>query len=365
MKYFAMLIKPASAACNLACKYCFYHDVAQHRKVANYGMMRKEVMEAIIKRSLAAFEAEVTLTYAFQGGEPTLAGLAFFEEFVRCVEKYRKDYEHVRYCLQTNGILLDHKWCQFLKANNFLVGLSLDGPEGIHDAQRVFKDGSGSYEIVKEKSALLKAEKIPFNILTVLTKKTARAPEEYFNFIKAAGFDYLQLIPCLPSFDLNNDPYALSPRQFYAFYSQFFDLWYQELLNKHYISVTLFDNILLLFSGRLPDQCGFLGNCACQYVIEANGNVYPCDFYVLDQYCLGSILTDDIDTLQRRFLSSKFRKEKKKLSRKCRNCAYWSLCGGQCKRLSICYYNKDYCAYAAFLKEKEAQFKEILTAGLI
>ena len=150
MKYFSMLIKPASSLCNLRCRYCFYCDVAENREIPSYGVMNEETMKILIDKTLDFFREEVTITFAFQGGEPTVAGLDYFRRFIRRVNLKKKSYHLIQYALQTNATLLNDEWIRFLKQNRFLVGVSLDGYAAQHNAMRPDAKGQGTFARILE-----------------------------------------------------------------------------------------------------------------------------------------------------------------------------------------------------------------------
>jgi uncharacterized protein len=277
-----LLIKPASSLCNMRCRYCFYCDEASNRAVGSYGIMSEETTEIIIKRAME--EASFSVTFAFQGGEPTLAGIGYFRLFCELAKKYNKNDLQIHYSIQTNGILFDNEWAVFLRDNNFLVGLSFDGTREYH-ASRVLKC-----------AALLDRYKVDYNILTVMTPVTARHIAKIYTFYKKQGWRYMQFIPCLsPLHDQESKNYALSPDQWLEYNKKLFDLWYTD--NKialtagslPAVSVRHLDDYLRLVAGQQPESCGTLGFCTVQNVIEADGSVYPCDFWALDEYKLGNI----------------------------------------------------------------------------
>lgn len=359
MKYFSMLIKPASSKCNINCKYCFYSDVANIRCIKDYGIMSETTMNNLIEKTLNYFKSETVITYAFQGGEPTIAGLNYFKKFVNKVNQKKKEYHTIRYAIQTNGILLNEEWVKFLKENDFLVGISLDGYMENHDALRVKGVLGKTYERVMEAIKLLKSCNVDFNILTVLTSKLSKNPKRLFQFYLKNNFKYIQLIPCLPSLEAEADQYSLKPEEFYEFYNVFFKCWLKEYLKGNYISVTYFDNVIPLFIGKMPQQCGYLGNCAMQFVVESDGGVYPCDFYVVDRYRLGNINDSGIIDLYKSIILNEFINEKRTKCSKCNGCRYEKICNGQCKRLSVCYYDDNYCGLYEFMKTNEKELTEI------
>lgn len=357
MKKISILIKPSSSLCNMKCKYCFYYDVASHREIPSYGIMNECVMETLIIKSLKLGDT-ANITYAFQGGEPTLAGLEFYKKFVDYVA-YNKTNQKIRYIIQTNGLLVTDEWIQFFKKNNFLIGISLDGYKDLHNYYRIDHDSNKTFQKVMNTISLLKKGDVDFNILCVLTKGMAKHPEKIFNFILKNSFKYVQFIPCLPGLDEKETQYSLTPQMFYQFYKVIFTMWLDEYKKGNYISITLFDNLIPLFRGIPPQQCGMLGSCAPQLVIESNGDVYPCDFYVLDQYKCGNILNDEfVDILKSQKMKT-FIEESRRECDECKDCNYVSICHKNCKRQNVTYYSKEYCGYRCLLQYGEIEMLKI------
>lgn len=360
MKYFNMLIKPASSNCNLRCRYCFYADVTDHRSCANYGVMSAATVNSLINCVFEHFKNEnVTITFAFQGGEPTCAGLEYFINFVECVNKIKKEQDVIHYSLQTNGTLLNEEWMKFLVDNKFLVGISLDGYQKNHNKLRKDSQNRDTYELIINNINLLQKYGIAYNILSVLTSELSRHPRELYDFYKKNRFQYLQIIPCLPRLNNIYDEYALKPKEFALFYKKFFDLWYEDYIHGYSMNITFFDNIIPLFAGIPSQQCGYLGYCSPQFVVEADGSVYPCDFYVLDQYKIGNINSDSIASLSKSSILNNFIEEPHRKCKECEACRYINICHGQCKRLNINYFTDSYCGYKDFLQSKEKQIVEI------
>jgi uncharacterized protein len=358
VKNYGYLIKPASSLCNYACSYCFYHDVADHREVRSSGIMSDEIMNALISNALSVEDGSV-ITYAFQGGEPTLAGLEYFIKFVSQVEKEKKYSQKVQYSIQTNGSLIDQAWCDFLFENKFLVGLSLDGYGKNHDLFRKSRTHQPTYDRVMESLTLLKVNHIDFNILTVLTSELSKHPKELYDFYKAHDLRFVQLIPCLPGLDGEENTHALKPSEFASFTKEFYSLWLEDYKRGHYVSVSLFDNIIPMFRGFPPQQCGMLGFCSPQYVVEADGNVYPCDFYVLDQYVSGNVCTHSFEQIRNSLITTNFLREDKRMSTLCTTCKFKKMCHGNCKRLNITYFDDKRCGYKEFLEFVHVSMMEI------
>lgn len=356
MKYFSMLIKPASSLCNLKCKYCFYHDVASNRETYCYDIINDETIENIVKKTVGYFKEPAQISFAFQGGEPTCAKVETFIKFIDTVNRYKEDYHEIHYSIQTNGTLIDDEWIKLFKENHFLVGISLDGFKENHDDIREDRNNQGTFERIMKSINMLKENDIDFNILTVLTSSLSKQAKKLYEFYQHTDISYIQLIPCLNEFN-HKSVYGLEPKEFSSFYKEFFDLWYEEYKRGIYRSVTLFDNIIPMFVGIPPQQCGYMGFCSMQFVVESNGDVYPCDFYVLDQYKVGNINQDTIVELAKSKITQDFIQEKRELSKQCDDCPYLQMCRGNCKRMTGVYYDEHACGLRDFLETKE---KEII-----
>lgn len=327
-----LLIKPASGLCNMRCSYCFYHDEALNRKTASYGMMEEAALEAVIQKAIAFSDTDCTIAY--QGGEPTLRGLDFFQQSIRLQKKYNIRGIRIHNAIQTNGLLLDEEWAKFLHANHFLVGISLDGIPFTHDGLRVDKEGRGTFRRVMGAIDLLRKYKVEFNILTVVNALTAKKISRIYSFYREQGFAYLQFIPCLNPLGREGEryEYTLTPEAYGHFLNSLFDLWYQDLLEGRKVHIQLFEEYIRMLYGQIPEVCGMLGICSCQHVVEADGEVYPCDFYVLDQYKLGKLTEKSMEDIQKKRKEIRFIEESVPIPEKCRECRYYPLCRGGCRR---------------------------------
>jgi anaerobic sulfatase-maturating enzyme len=331
MKNRILLIKPASSLCNMRCDYCFYNDEAENREIACYGVMTRETAHNLIDRTLTDLSGEAT--FAFQGGEPTCAGFAFFEDFVSYVKEKYPD-KKVSYALQTNGYIIDRTWAHFFKENNFLIGLSMDGNKKIHDTYRHGRDGKGSFSHTYKASQFLTAEKVDFNILTTVTNNVVKHIDEIYAFFVRNGFMYQQYIPCIDPLSAarGGNEYSLSASGYGEFLCRLFDLWYKDLQAEKYVSIRYFDNLVNMLLGHYPEACGMMGICGNNYVVEADGAVYPCDFYVLDGYKLGNINTDDFSVLDEKRKEIGFVEKSFIRSPDCEKCEFYPICRGGCRR---------------------------------
>lgn len=327
-----LLIKPASGNCNLQCKYCFYADETEKRTQKSFGMMEDDTLLQLVKRALE--EAEGSVTFAFQGGEPTLIGLAFYKKLMQYISDYNRKNLNVHKAIQTNGILIDDEWAEFLAQNDFLVGLSLDGVRSVHDINRVDKLENGTYHQVMKTARLFDKYKVAYNILCVVTSRAARHVDQIYQFYKKNHFQFLQFIPCLdPLGEVRGTfAYSLSPKEYAAFLKTLFDRWYEDFIHHTYISIRQFDNYIQMLMGNPPESCGMSGRCSCSFVIEADGSVYPCDFYVLDEWKIGMVFDHSFEEMRQTSIAQKFISDSAYVSAKCKTCRWYPICRGGCRR---------------------------------
>ena len=332
MPAISLLIKPASSNCGLRCKYCFYHSLAENRTTKSYGIMSVDTLENVVKR---AFDyAEGICTFAFQGGEPTIAGLEFYRKLLEFVEKYNKKNVKVNFALQTNGMHIDEQWSKFLSENKFLVGISLDGPKDLHNAHRIDTNNDGTFNKAMKTIELFNKYMVEYNILYVVTAQCARYANKIYKFFKQNNFRYIQFIPCLDPLEekRGQHPHSLKPEHYVKFLKDTFDRWYEDLIKGDYVSVRYFDNLVGMLLGQRPEACSMNGVCQCQCVIEADGGVYPCDFYVIDKWQLGNINDTSIKDILSCETSENFIKASYDSATECKECKWYALCRGGCRR---------------------------------
>ena len=304
----SIMIKPASSLCNLRCKYCFYCDVAANREVFSLGKMSEETARKLIKDALE-FADGSSVAFAFQGGEPLLRGIDYFKFFTETVKENNIKNSEIYYSIQTNGTLIDDEWARFFTESKFLVGLSLDGDyEG--NRFRVDADGQNSYYKIITAANKLKKHKTEFNILTVLTGYCADNAERIYKYFRSQGFGYLQFIPCLrPIGDNTESELYMTPKQYSDFLIRVFNLYVKDFARGNYISIRQFDNWVRIYLGDGAEQCGLMGHCTHQFVAEGNGNIYPCDFYCSDEWCLGNINEQTLEEMAKSKKAFEFIKE--------------------------------------------------------
>lgn len=309
--------------------------------------MTKETAEKLIKSALEFANGD-SVAFAFQGGEPLIAGMEYFEFFTETVNRYNTLNSECYYSVQTNGTLIDGTWSDFFTKNKFLVGLSLDG-DYKGNRFRVDSNGQNSFYKIIKAAQILKNHQTEFNILTVLTGACADDAERIYKYFRSKDFRYLQFIPCLRPFgDKSESELYMTNEQYADFLIRIFNLYVKDFLRGNYMSIRYFDNLVRLSLGQPPEQCGVGGHCTHQFVVEGNGNVYPCDFYCTDEWLLGNIDSSDFQALANSKKATDFIKESlTSIPEKCKNCNYFPLCrAGGCKRQRA---DRDYCeAYKKF-----------------
>ncbi|MGM9652742.1 MAG: anaerobic sulfatase maturase [Eubacteriales bacterium] len=328
MQHLTLLIKPASSLCNLRCEYCFYADVSRRREVPSYGIMEEDMLRVLMKRGFEA--ASESISFVFQGGEPTVAGLDFFRRAVA----YQKTYNHkniaVYNTIQTNGALLDGEWADFFRENNFLVGVSLDGYRALHDRYRKTPHGEGTFDKTVHAIELLKNSGVAFNILCVVTRDAARDPVGVYNALKKYG--YLQFIPMIDDFGGEQREFSLQAEDYGDFLVAVFDKYAEDILRGKYVSIRDFDSYINMLKGLPPSSCAMQGKCGGYFVVESDGSVYPCDFYVTDEYRIGNIVHESLDALAQKETARAFIARSAEQSAQCRRCRWFPICRGGCRR---------------------------------
>lgn len=332
----SVMMKPASGMCNMNCDYCFYCDEVQKRKRESFGFMSEQTLKNVIRKTL--LQAEGSASYVYQGGEPTLRGLDFFRKAVEYQRQYNKNGIRVMNALQTNGYAIDEEWCRFFQENRFLIGVSLDGTEAVHDAYRHDKCGGATYQRVLQSIEGLERYGVDYNILTVVNNKVAENIAEIYAFYREKGWKYQQYIACLDPLgeERGRTKYALQPEQYGKFLITLFDLWYEDWRCGRQPNIRQFENYIGILVGYQPEACEQMGVCGIQNVVEADGSVYPCDFYMLDEYKLGNLNENRMGDIREKRLELGFRERSEKLSEECKRCKYYSICRGGCQR------NRDY-----------------------
>ncbi len=329
----SVLIKPSGPDCNMDCVYCFYLEKSELYPQAKKHRMNKEVLREMTKQLLS--QNIPLLSIGWQGGEPTLMGLPFFEKAIEYQMQFGNG-KTVSNGFQTNGILLDNSWAHYFKKYNFLIGLSLDGPEYIHDHYRVLNSGQGTWSKVVDRAKLLLDNDVNVNAMIVLNDQNTHHVEEIYNFHKSLGLNHMQFIPCM---ETENDTakqvksFSINPERFGSALCTLFDLWRADFVNDEPTTfVRFFDSIFYSYVDLIPPDCTLLKECGNYVVVEHNGDVYSCDFYVEPQQLLGNVREHDIVEMANSRQQNAFGSAKAVLSTECKTCEWLKHCRGGCPK---------------------------------
>jgi uncharacterized protein len=364
----SLLVKPAGPDCNMACRYCFYLE-----KVSLFGetpvhRMSETILEEMIRQALA--QTGQHISFGWQGGEPTLMGLDFFRKAVDFQKKYGAG-RSVGNGLQTNGLLINDEWAGFLRENRFLLGLSLDGPEHVHDHYRKDRGGKGTWERVVRTRDLLLRESVAVNALVVVSDYSSGFAEEIYRFHRDSGMRHMQFIPCVETDPGHPDraaPFSVGPEQYGRFLCEIFDLWYADFVDgEPTTSVRFFDSIFYRYVGRVPPECTLHESCGIYLVVEHNGDIYSCDFFVEPEWKLGNLKEDRLIDLLNSPRQNEFGKRKSILPVECAECRWLDLCRGGCPKDRV----RDpgdrgldhFCgAYQMFFQHADSRFRDLAEA---
>ena len=349
---FHLMAKPAGPACNLKCDYCFYVEKQAFFKKKSPLKMSDEVLEAYTKKYIEA-QPGPAIEFAWQGGEPTLLGIDFFKRALAFQRKYNNG-KQISNALQTNGTLLNEKWCSFLSENNFLVGVSIDGPPAVHDVYRKDLGGNPTCSKVVRALELMREHGVEFNALVTVNRENSRRPLEVYNFLKQQGVRFIQFIPIVerppdsnaekwglplaappapgreePSAEVT--PWSVEPREYGDFLTLIFQEWVRGDVGT--IFVMNFEWLLAAWLGAPEGACYLAPRCGRNLIIEYNGDLYPCDHFMYPGYRLGNILKDDLAGMVESKKQAKFGAVKETgLPKYCHACDYLFACRGGCPK---------------------------------
>ncbi len=310
---FYMMAKPVGAACNLACGYCYYQG-------AGKGVMSDEVLELFVRQYLES-QANHEVLFTWHGGEPTLLPIAFYEKAMRLQKRYAGGH-HIDNCLQTNGTLLTDDWCRFFHDNGWLIGLSIDGPEALHDAWRKDKRGEATHRQVMKAVEMLDRHEVMWNALSTVNSINGEHPREVYRFFKEIGCRYLQFTP------VGGD---ITASLWGRFLCEVFDTWRKEDVGEVYVNI--FEATLANYLGVTPGICAMSDMCGHVGVVEWNGDVYSCDHFVRPEHRLGNIRQQTIYEMMHSPQQQDFSQQKTSwLPQTCKACKWLFACHGECPR---------------------------------
>ena len=336
---FNIMIKPVGSLCNLKCHYCYYLDKAEI-----YGgkesRMTEQMLEHFIKEYIAANDVR-DVFFNWHGGEPLLAGLDFYKKAMAFQKKYA-DGKHIHNTLQTNATLITREWAEFFRANNFLIGVSLDGPQNVHDRYRGGKGGASVFDRVIKGIMELYRAGVQYNVMATVNRQSEGRGLEIYQFLKSAGTRFIQFMPVL---EHTKDglivdpqvqgariaPWSVSPEGYGRFLCDIFDYWVRNDVGK--VFVNQFDAVLACWCGAQPGICALAQTCGGNSIIEHNGDLYPCDHFVYEGYKIGNVLETDLRTLMNSTKQVRFGLDKRNaLPDECLKCQWFFTCHGECPK---------------------------------
>ena len=342
---FTTMVKPVGATCNLDCAYCYYRDKAEIYN-AQRMVMSEQLLEMYIKQYLEAVDLPI-VTFCWHGGEPLLAGIDFYRKAVELQQRYAAG-RRIENTLQTNGTLIDEEWCRFFRENDFLVGVSLDGPEDVHDAYRRDCGGAPTFTKVMDAIALMRSSGVEYNILATVNARSEGRGAEVYNFLKGIS-RFIQFLPVVEYVRRRDDegkrplivspddegaepaPWSVSATAYGRFMCDVFDEWMKADVGHCFVQ--LFDITLANWCGVSPSLCAFCETCGDAPVVEHNGDVYSCDHFVYPEYRLGNILQGSLVDMYTSEEQRSFGRDKREaLPMECKRCTYNFLCRGECPK---------------------------------
>ncbi len=339
-----VFLKPVGAHCNLACDYCYYLEKSRLYPQTQRQMLSEELLEQFIRTYIQSQTMEQVL-FTWHGGEPLLRPLSFYRQAVRLQQKYGRGRQ-IDNVIQTNGTLLTDEWCEFLHENQWLVGVSIDGPQHLHDPYRHTSTGRPSWEQVMKGIRLLQKHRVEWNAMAVVHRQNAEKPQEFYHFFKEIGCQYLQVTPLvervvrqpegsrlahLKDEDATVADFTVTPEQWGRFLCEIFDEWVRHDVGQFYL--TLFDCTLANWMGVPPGLCAYSKECGHAGVMEFNGDVYSCDHFVFPPYRLGNIRQQTlVEMLYGERQQAFSRLKHTSLPRQCRECEWEFACHGECPR---------------------------------
>ncbi|MBD3344589.1 MAG: anaerobic sulfatase maturase [Chitinivibrionales bacterium] len=335
MKPFTLLVKPASGLCNIDCTYCFYKRVLDelYPEKNDALKMSPATAEKMIRNYLQCGFPHNAI--CFQGGEPLLMGLDFYHNVIEYEKKYGKTGQTIGNSFQTNGLLITDEWARFFKQYNMLNGLSCDGPRHVHDHYRLNFTGKGTFDNVMKAADIMHKNGVEFNILSMITAHSVQHLKEIWSFFRENNLNFLQFIPCLEIDPKTKKPaeFSVTGEQYRDFHKGLFDLWFENGYPD--VSIRLYDDILMYMLDGAHQGCCFKEACDSYFLIEHNGDVYPCDFFAYDRWKLGNINNDDYVSLAGLRKRHEFANRKRVVPGGCRGCEFIDFCRCDCPRFRL------------------------------
>ena len=339
------MVKSVGSVCNLSCDYCYYLEKSKLYKEAKNHVMSEELLERFIDEYINS-QTMPQVLFTWHGGEPLMRPISFYKKAIELQKKYARG-RTIDNSIQTNGTLITDEWCRFFKENNFLVGVSIDGPQEFHDEYRKNRQGQPSFAKVMKGIELLKKHGVEYNAMAVVNDFNADYPLDFYHFFKEIDCHYIQFTPIVERISQRADglslsspiqnekaeltDFSVSPEQWGNFLCAIFDEWVSEDVGNYYIQ--LFDSTLANWIGEQPGVCSMAKNCGHAGVMEYNGDVYSCDHFVFPEYKLGNLYSNTLVEMMYSDKQTKFGEAKSKtLPAQCKECEFLFACNGECPK---------------------------------
>jgi uncharacterized protein len=360
-----LLIKPAGPDCNLSCDYCFYLEKADLFDSENTHRMTDPILEELVRQAM--HQANREINFIWQGGEPMLMGLKFFRKAIEFQLSYGRG-QTVGNGLQTNGLLIDDQWAQFLRSYQWLVGLSLDGPRHVHDHYRKTRQGKHTWERVADSAKRLLDASVAVNALVVVTDYSVRFAHEIYEYHKNLGLTHMQFIPCVEA-DRQDPgsvaPFSVSSEPYGSFLCQLFDLWMDDFTGlTPATSIRFFDSLFYRYIGHPAPECTLSPECGNYVVVEHNGEVFSCDFFVQPKWRLGNVMESRLLDMLNAGKQWQFGRRKVHLPGACAECRWLNYCRGGCPKDRVQAHGEEkrnhLCsAYQMFFEHSHERFRDL------
>lgn len=339
-----IMLKPAGSLCNMRCQYCYYLEKGQMYKEDKNRVISDSMLETFIKNYIESQTLPQVL-FTWHGGETLMRPVSFYKRALE-LQRYYAGGRQIDNCIQTNGTLITEEWCKFFKENNFLVGVSIDGPQEFHDEYRKTASGGPSFQKVMKGIQLLNKYGVEWNALAVVNDFNADYPLDFYHFFKEIGCHFIQFTPIVerkvsrtdgltlaPGMEEGGEllDFSVTPEQWGNFLCEIFDEWVRNDVGDYYIQ--LFDATLANWVGQVPGVCTMAEECGHAGVMEYNGDVYSCDHFVFPEYRLGNLGERSLYELMNSEKQKEFAKNKKKrLPQQCLECEFLFACHGECPK---------------------------------
>lgn len=369
MKSCHVMVKPTGALCNLGCDYCFYLDKAALYPDRHARCMDDETLKQFVRQHIAAQDTAEVI-FAWQGGEPTLAGLAFFERAVALQHEFSQGKDIIN-TFQTNGILLNDAWCQFFHQHQFLIGISVDGDAALHDAFRKTVSGNPTHHRVEAAVKLLQKHDVAFNTLTVVNALNSQYPLRVYDYLKNLGSRHMQFIPLLEMSQVGANERSVKPAEFGTFLKTIFHHWVRQDIGV--IEIPIFEHAFAAWCGLPALTCVFAPSCGSAFALELNGDLYQCDHFVSPEFLLGNVHHQAIRDMLESEANRSFGQKKQPLAPECNVCKVKFACEGGCPKDRVTlssrglpelnYFCQSYLAFFDFVEPYMLMMKSLWEHG--